>query len=120
MSRILAVDDTRALLNMLRACLERGGHEVFTAKDGVEALEALREHRPDLVITDLNMPKMNGLEFITAARADPCGAGIPIVMLTTESAPGMKAKGKSAGATGWINKPFDADQLIAVTRKLLG
>ena len=62
MSRILAVDDTRALLNMLKACLERGGHEVFTAKDGVEALDKLREHRPDLVITDLNMPKMNGLK----------------------------------------------------------
>ncbi len=71
MSRILAVDDTRSLLNMLKACLERGGHEVFTAKDGVEALEKLREHEPDLVITDLNMPRMNGLEFIAAARGEP-------------------------------------------------
>ena len=85
MSRILAVDDTRALLNMLKACLERGGHEVFTAKDGVEALDKLREHRPDLVITDLNMPKMNGLEFIAAARAR-ADAGSPAVVTSPSPA----------------------------------
>ena len=70
MSRILAVDDTRSLLNMLKACLERGGHEVFTAKDGVEALEKLREHEPDLVITDLNMPEMNGLQLMAALNKE--------------------------------------------------
>lgn len=82
-------------------------------------LEKLRAENPALVITDLNMPVMNGFDFITGARADPAGAGVPIVMLTTESAPEMKEKGKAAGATGWINKPFDAYQLIAVTKKLV-
>jgi two-component system chemotaxis response regulator CheY len=93
---------------------------VIAAENGQDGLDKLRANRPNLVITDLNMPIMNGLDFISNARADPAGTGIPIVMLTTESAPDMKAKGKEAGATGWINKPFDADKLVAVTRKLLG
>lgn len=117
---ILSIDDSKAIRDMITFTLEPEGYKVIGAEHGADGLDKLRAHRPNMVITDLNMPVMNGLEFIAAARADPCGAGIPIVMLTTESAPDMKAKGKAAGATGWINKPFDADQLIAVTRKLLG
>ncbi|MGR3247971.1 MAG: response regulator [Paracoccus sp. (in: a-proteobacteria)] len=73
-----------------------------------------------MTITDLNMPVMNGLDFIRNARQDAAGSGIPIVMLTTESKPELKAEGKAAGATGWINKPFDAAMLVSVTKKLAG
>ena len=118
MSRILAVDDTRSLLNMLKACLERGGHEVFTAKDGVEALEKLREHEPDLVITDLNMPRMNGLESIAAARGEPSGRALPILLLTTETAQELKDRAREVKATGWLTKPFDPDQILGLVARL--
>lgn len=117
---ILSVDDSKAVREMVSFTLEPEGYTVVEAENGADALEKLRETKPALVITDLNMPVMNGLDFIAQARADAVGSGIPIVMLTTESAPEMKAKGKEAGATGWINKPFDADKLVAVTKKLLG
>lgn len=117
---VLTIDDSAAVRQMVSFTLEPEGYEVVEAENGADGLEKLRSARPALVITDLNMPVMNGLEFITQARGDAAGSGIPIVMLTTESAPEMKAKGKEAGATGWLNKPFDADKLIAVTKKLLG
>ena len=104
---------------MVQFTLEPEGYRVVGAENGQEGLEKLRSEKPALIITDLNMPVMNGLDFILGARADQAGAGVPIVMLTTESAPEMKEKGKSAGATGWINKPFDADQLLAVAKKLV-
>jgi two-component system chemotaxis response regulator CheY len=105
---------------MVTFTLEPEGYTVIAAENGADGLDKLRASKPAMVITDLNMPVMDGLEFIAAARAEAAGSGIPIVMLTTETAPDMKAKGKSAGATGWINKPFDGDKLIAVTKKLLG
>lgn len=117
---VLTVDDSKAVRDMIMFTLEPEGYQVVGAENGQDGLDKLRAAKPALVITDLNMPVMNGLDFITHARTDPAGAGVPIVMLTTESSPDMKAKGKAAGATGWINKPFDADKLIAVTRKLLG
>jgi two-component system chemotaxis response regulator CheY len=118
MSLILAVDDTRALLNMLRSCLEGGGHEVVTAADGEEALAKLREHRPDLVITDLNMPRMNGLEFIEAARNEPAGRALPMLLLTTETAQELKDRAKEVRATGWLTKPFDPDQILGLVARL--
>ncbi|KPQ08969.1 MAG: chemotaxis signal relay system response regulator CheY [Rhodobacteraceae bacterium HLUCCA09] len=120
MSTILTVDDSEAVRDLVRFTLEAEGYSVVEAENGQEALDRLRADRPALVITDLNMPVMNGIDFIRSARGEAAGSGIPIVMLTTETAPEMKAQGKEAGATGWINKPFDADKLIAVTRKLLG
>ncbi|MEE4119678.1 MAG: response regulator [Paracoccaceae bacterium] len=120
MSTILTVDDSKAVRDLVRFTLEAEGYGVVEAENGQQALDRLRADRPALVITDLNMPVMNGIEFIRSARGEAAGSGIPIVMLTTETAPEMKAQGKQAGATGWINKPFDADKLIAVTRKLLG
>ena len=117
---ILTIDDSKAVREMVSFTLEPEGYNVVEAENGAEGLDQLRASKPDMVITDLNMPVMNGLEFISNARGDAAGSGIPIVMLTTESAPEMKAKGKEAGATGWINKPFDADKLVAVTKKLLG
>ncbi|MGM0585314.1 MAG: response regulator [Pseudomonadota bacterium] len=118
MSRILAVDDTRALLTMLKSCLEGGGHEVVTARDGAEAMEMLREHRPDLVITDLNMPRMNGLEFIEAARQEPEGRALPMLLLTTETAQELKDRAKQVKATGWLTKPFDPDQILGLVDRL--
>ena len=120
MSTILTVDDSEAVRDLVRFTLEAEGYSVVEAENGQEALDRLRADRPALVITDLNMPVMNGIDFIRSARGEAAGSGIPIVMLTTETAPEMKAQGKEAGATGWINKPFDTDKLIAVTRKLLG
>ena len=117
---VLSIDDSKAIRDMIGFTLEPQGFRVIGAGDGAEGLKKLRAEPVALVITDLNMPVMNGFEFIIAARKEPAGAGIPIVMLTTESKPEMKAKGKAAGATGWINKPFDADMLVAVTRKLIG
>lgn len=118
MSRILAVDDTRALLNMLKACLEKGGHEVVTAADGAEAMDKLRKHRPDLVITDLNMPRMNGLEFIEAARREPEGRALPMLLLTTETAQELKDRAREVKATGWLTKPFDPDQILGLVARL--
>ena len=117
---ILTIDDSASVREMVTFTLEPEGYSMVEAENGQDGLDKLRAAKPDMVITDLNMPVMNGLEFIENARGDAAGSGIPIVMLTTESAPEMKAKGKEAGATGWINKPFDADKLIAVTKKLLG
>ncbi len=118
MSRILAVDDTRSLLGLLVECLESGGHEVVTARDGVEALDKLREHAPDLVITDLNMPRMNGIEFIEAARREPEGRGLPMLLLTTETAQTLKDRAREAKATGWLTKPFDPAQMLSLVARL--
>lgn len=117
---VLTIDDSKAVRDMVMFTLEPEGYRVVTAEDGSDGLTKLRAESPDLVITDLNMPVMNGIDFISSARQEPAGTGVPIVMLTTESSAEMKEKGKAAGATGWINKPFDADKLIAVTKKLLG
>jgi two-component system chemotaxis response regulator CheY len=118
MSRILAVDDTRALRNMLVDCLEQAGHEVFVAADGREALDQLRKHKPDMVITDLNMPIMNGIEFIEAARADPAGRALPMLLLTTETAEELKVKARNAKATGWLTKPFDPEIILGLVKQL--
>lgn len=118
MSKVLAVDDSKPLLAMLTRCLEKGGHEVVSAVDGLEALTQLREHRPDLVITDLNMPNMNGLEFIEAARKEPAGSALPILLLTTETAPALKERAREVRATGWLTKPFDPEQILGLVRQL--
>ncbi len=117
---VLTIDDSKAVRDMIAFTLQPHGYKVHGAQDGREGLAQLQTVKPNLVITDLNMPVMNGLEFIENARRSPQGAGVPIIMLTTETAPDMKARGKAAGATGWIDKPFDANKLVAVTKKLLG
>ena len=118
MSLVLAVDDSKPMLAMLSKCLASGGHDVVQAKDGLEALDQLREHRPDMVITDLNMPKMDGLEFIEKARGEAAGNAIPIVLLTTETAQVLKDRAREARATGWITKPFDPDQILGLVEQL--
>ncbi len=118
MSRVLAVDDTRALRVMLADCLKKGGHEVVVAADGLEALEQMRKHKPDIIITDLNMPRMNGLDFIEAARREPEGTALPMLLLTTETAQALKERAKAVKATGWLTKPFDPQQILALVDQL--
>lgn len=118
MKRILAVDDSRTLREMLSDCLSGAGHEVVTACDGAEALVALREHRPDIVITDLNMPVMDGLDFIEAARAEDAGRDVPVLLLTTETADELKSRARRVGATGWLTKPFNEDQVLRLVDQL--
>jgi two-component system, chemotaxis family, chemotaxis protein CheY len=105
---------------MVKITLTAAGYAVVEAADGREGLTKAQGNSVNLIITDLNMPNMNGLEFIRALRQLPAYRGIPIVFLTTESDEGMKQQAKAAGATGWITKPFKQEQLVAVARKLLG
>lgn len=119
MSVVLAVDDSPALLALLVKCLRQTGHEVVSAKNGQEALERLQEHKPALVVTDLNMPIMSGLDFIEAARAAPEGQGIPILLLTSETASSLHDRARSVGATGWIPKPLDPPRLLALVADMI-
>lgn len=118
--RILSVDDSTSIRQLVQFTLEKEGYEVLLAVDGRDALDKVKQGPVDMVITDLNMPNVDGIELIRALRADPTFKFTPIVMLTTESASEKKDSGRSAGATGWIVKPFKPEQLIAVVKKLLG
>jgi two-component system chemotaxis response regulator CheY len=120
MKRILTVDDSASIRQMVGFTLRKAGYEVVEAVDGKDGLCKAGSEKFDLIITDLNMPNMDGIQMITAVRKLPGAvAFVPILMLTTESQPGKKDEGRKAGATGWIVKPFDANQLIAVAQKLV-
>ncbi len=116
---ILTVDDASTMRKMIAFTLKGAGHEVLEAGDGMEALAILKSRPADLVITDVNMPNMDGITLTRELRALPTFKATPIILLTTESAPEKKAAGKAAGATGWIVKPFQQDQLLAVVGKVL-
>ena len=118
MSVVLAVDDSKPMLAMLSQCLKKGGHEVIQAVDGIQALDQFRSHMPDIVITDLNMPNMDGLEFIEAARKEENGGATPILLLTTETAQALKDRAREVKATGWLTKPFDPDQILGLVDQL--
>jgi two-component system chemotaxis response regulator CheY len=121
MSRtILAVDDSSSIRQMVALALTRGGYEVVSAEDGNAGLAKARTTRADMVITDLNMPGMNGLALIKELRKLPNYMGVPIIFLSTESDPAVRQEAKSAGATGWIVKPFQGEQLLAAVKKVLG
>ena len=117
---VLSIDDSKSIRDMIDFTLAPHGYRVIGAENGAEGLRKFQSETVNLVITDLNMPVMNGIEFIREVRKTSRGMGVPIIMLTTESKPEMKDAGKAAGATGWINKPFDSTMLIAVARKLAG
>jgi two-component system, chemotaxis family, chemotaxis protein CheY len=112
--RILAIDDTRSLRDLLAATLRQAGHEVVEAADGQEGLDQLARHRPDVVISDLNMPICDGIEFTRSARARPEGSSVPIIILTTETDQAIKAEGRKAGATAWMIKPFSPPALLGL------
>lgn len=116
--KIMTVDDSKTMREMVSFTLKGAGYEVMEAEDGKAALGALEGVKVDAVITDLNMPNMNGFELIRALRATPAYKFTPILMLTTESEGAKKEEGKAAGATGWIVKPFNPEKLIEVVKKV--
>ena len=116
---ILTVDDASTMRRMVSFTLRGAGHDVLEAPDGAAALQVLQARRVDLVITDVHMPNVNGIELTRRLRASPAFGRTPILLLTTESDPGKKAEGRAAGATGWIVKPFNQEQLLAIVAKVL-
>ena len=120
MANILAVDDSASMREMVSFTLKGAGFNVTEAADGEEALNKARSQQFDLVLTDVNMPVMDGITFIRHLRAEANYKYTPMLMLTTESAADKKAEGKAAGATGWIVKPFNPDQLLNTINKVLG
>jgi two-component system chemotaxis response regulator CheY len=117
---ILTVDDSASLRMAIRIALTGAGYAVTEAGDGIEGLAKAAETRFDLIVTDLNMPNMDGLTMIRELRKQPEQAGVPILFLTTESDGDVKAQAKAAGATGWLVKPFLPEQLVKTARKVLG
>jgi two-component system chemotaxis response regulator CheY len=120
MAKILAADDSASMRQMVAYTLSNAGHRVVSANDGQEALDAARQERFDVVLTDVNMPLMDGITLTRELRSLPEYRFTPILMLTTESGADRKQEGKAAGATGWIVKPFNPEQLVAVIKKVLG
>jgi two-component system, chemotaxis family, chemotaxis protein CheY len=117
---VLSVDDSVSVLQLVKLTLTGGGYNVVQAGNGAEGLAKAKGGGIDMVLTDLNMPVMNGIAMIRELRRLPQCTGMPIIFLTTESAANMKQEAKAAGATGWITKPFQQEQLLAVVRKVLG
>ncbi|CAK0742412.1 chemotaxis protein CheY [uncultured Gammaproteobacteria bacterium] len=118
--KVLTVDDSRTMREMVSFTLKGAGYDVVEAGDGQQALNALGVNKVDLVIADLNMPVMDGITLIKRMRATPAYRTLPVLMLTTESDDKKKSEGRSAGATGWIVKPFDPAKLISVVQKVCG
>ena len=118
MGNILAVDDSEPMRQMVELVLKSGGHQVTLANDGVEGLQKFQAGKFDLIVTDINMPNMHGIELIKAVRT--LNADIPIVALTTESEDDMRKKGAEAGADGWVVKPFKPAQFLDIIRQILG
>jgi two-component system, chemotaxis family, chemotaxis protein CheY len=116
---IISVDDSSTMRRMVAFTLKAAGYDVIEAGDGAEALDLLRTRAVDLVITDINMPNVNGIELTRRLRQMPAFSRVPIILLTTESDPEKKNEGRAAGATGWIVKPFRQDQLLAIVAKVL-
>ncbi|MBC7780545.1 MAG: response regulator [Proteobacteria bacterium] len=117
---ILAVDDSASIRQMVAFTLKSAGYDVVEAVDGQDGLEKAKAKPVALVLTDQNMPRMDGLSLVKHLRALPQYKTAPILMLTTESSDQMKAQGKAAGATGWLVKPFDPTKLLEVVKKVIG
>lgn len=120
MANILAVDDSASMRSMVAFTLRGAGHDVSEAENGQAALDAAKAGGFQLVLADVNMPVMDGITLVRELRALPNYAGVPILILTTESHADKKMEGKSAGATGWLVKPFDPEQLLATVNRVLG
>ncbi len=117
---VLAVDDSRTMRDMISLALRDEDFDVHLAEDGQQGLEILAATAPDVIITDINMPRLDGFGFIDAVRGQPGSKHTPILVLTTESSPDLKARARDAGATGWIVKPFAQDKLIRALRMVAG
>lgn len=117
---VLTVDDSASIRQMVSFTLKSAGYEVMEAVDGVDGLSKAKQKGVNLILTDQNMPNMDGLTLIKNLRALPQYKATPILMLTTESSDAMKASGRAAGATGWLVKPFDPQKLLEVVKKVIG
>lgn len=120
MKTILTVDDSPSIRQMISFTLKGAGYEVLEACDGEEALATARKSAVNLVLTDHNMPKMDGLTLIQNLRSLEGYKSVPLLVVTTESSDSMKAKGRAAGASGWLVKPFDPRRLVEVVKKVIG
>jgi len=120
MAKILAVDDSASMRGMVAFTLRGAGYDVTEAENGQLALDAANAASFDLILADVNMPVMDGLSMVRELRTKPSYKGVPILMLTTESHTDKKMEGKAAGATGWLVKPFDPEQLLATVKRVLG
>jgi two-component system chemotaxis response regulator CheY len=118
MKTVLTVDDSRTMRDMLKLSLTEAGFRVVQAEDGLHGLEVLKGETPDVIITDINMPRMDGFGFIEAVRLDADRRAIPILVLTTESDAEKKNRARQAGATGWIVKPFNPVKLVDAVRRV--
>ena len=116
---ILVVDDTRSMRAMVAAVLEGAGYEVAQAGDGIEALELARHRVFDLVVTDHNMPRMDGVTLVRSLRGIADYDNVAIIVLSTETGAELKAKGREAGATGWMAKPFDPEKMLSIVRQFV-
>jgi two-component system chemotaxis response regulator CheY len=118
---VLIVDDSLTVRQQVSLTLASAGYQIVEASDGREGVDALRTHAEvAMVLCDLNMPRMNGIEFLETIRGDATGLPVPVVMLTTDGSPELIARAKRAGAKGWIVKPFQADLLVAAVRRIVG
>jgi two-component system chemotaxis response regulator CheY len=115
---ILTVDDSRSMRDLLKLALSGAGFRVLQAEDGIHGLEVLQSEQPDVIVTDINMPRMDGFGFIEAVRADHTHRGVPILVLTTEGDMEKKDRARKAGATGWIVKPFNPVKLVDAIRRV--
>ena len=115
---VLTVDNSRTMRNMLRVALVDAGFRVTQAEDGIHGLEVLEGALPQVIVTDINMPRLDGFGFIEAVRRDERYRAIPILVLTTESDADKKMQARKAGATGWIVKPFDPEKLVSAIRRV--
>lgn len=119
-AKILTVDDSASIRLTTNVALSSAGYSVTEAVNGADGLEKARAGHYDLIVTDLNMPVMDGLTMIEELRRTPGQTGVPIIFLTTESDAALKTRAKAAGATGWLTKPFDPENLVKIVRKVLG
>jgi len=117
--RVLTVDDSKTMRDMLKLALTKAGYDVVQADDGAHGVEVLQATpNIDVIVTDINMPRMDGYAFIDNVRKNPKNRNTPILVLTTESEPEKKQRAREAGATGWIVKPFDPEKLVAAINRV--
>jgi two-component system chemotaxis response regulator CheY len=117
--RVMTVDDSATVRQVLQMTLEGAGYEVLQAVDGVDALKKLENETVDMLVTDLNMPRLDGINLIEQIRQKPGNRFMPIIMLTTEADDNKRQAGKAAGASGWIVKPFKAEQLLNIVKMVM-
>jgi two-component system, chemotaxis family, chemotaxis protein CheY len=118
--KVLAIDDSRTMLGLVRKVMTDAGFDCVMAEDGEKGLEVFSREAPDVVITDINMPRLDGYGVISAIRGGRSNQTVPILVLTTESADHLKVRAREAGATGWIVKPFDDETIVALVRRVAG